>query len=87
MDWKIEIKKSVVKEIKKLKKEVQKRIINFLKKLEKGENPRSQGKLLRGKKSELWRYRVGDYRIVCKIENKNVTILILLIGHRRDIYK
>jgi len=87
LDWKIEIKKSVAKEIKKLKKEVQKRIVNFLKKLEKCKNPRSHGKLLRGKKSELWRYRVGDYRIICKIEDKNVTILVLLIGHRKDIYR
>ena len=47
----------------------------------------SKGKALTGKLSGLWRYRVSDYRIICKVEGKTITILVLDIGHRKEIYK
>ena len=50
-------------------------------------NPRSKGKPLQGKHSEIWRYRVNDYRILCEIKDKAITVLVLTIGHRKDIYK
>lgn len=83
----IEVTNSAVKQIKKLDKNTKKRIVSFLKKIEKVDNPRSQGKALRGKQGELWRYRTGDYRIICKIEDKEVTVLVVAIGHRKEIYK
>lgn len=51
------------------------------------ENPRQFGKPLRGNKSDQWRYRVGDYRILAKIEDGKLIILIIKIGHRRGVYK
>ena len=51
------------------------------------DNPRLQGKALTGKYSGLWRYRVGDYRLICNIEDNTVTILVLALGHRKDVYK
>ncbi len=50
------------------------------------ENPRSIGKPLKGKYKGQWRYRIGDYRLLCIIEDEKLVILALSIGHRRDIY-
>lgn len=50
------------------------------------ENPRVHGKGLVENRSGQWRYRVGDYRIIAEIEDEEITILILNIGHRREIY-
>lgn len=65
----------------------QKRIIFFLRTKETCHNPRQQGKALRGDKAELWRYRVGDYRIICQIEDEVVTVLVLGVGHRKEVYR
>jgi mRNA interferase RelE/StbE len=52
------------------------------------ENPRSIGKALQGSSfGELWRYRVGDFRIICKIEDNRLVVLIIRIGHRKEIYR
>ena len=51
------------------------------------ENPRSQGKALTGNLKGLWRYRIGDYRLLCEIEDDRLVILALSVGHRSDVYK
>ena len=51
------------------------------------EDPRLRGKALVGDKQGLWRYRIGDYRLICKIEDDKLLILALSVGHRREIYK
>lgn len=51
------------------------------------DNPRRIGKALAGELRGLWRYRVGDYRLICHIEDQEVFILVLEIGNRREIYK
>lgn len=51
------------------------------------ENPRQHGKSLVGNKKGQWRYRVGNYRIISEIQDENVIVLVIEIGHRRDIYK
>ena len=50
-------------------------------------DPRALGKALVGEMQGLWRYRVGDYRLICRIEDRAVTILVLEVGHRREIYR
>lgn len=50
------------------------------------ENPRLHGKGLTANKVGQWRYRIGDYRLIAEIEDKEITILIVNIGHRREIY-
>ena len=50
-------------------------------------NPFTHSKMLVGDKSGLWRYRVGDYRLICEVQQEKVVILVVEIGHRRDIYK
>lgn len=65
----------------------QQRIKSFLEERIQGcEDPRYLGKALRGDQ-HLWRYRVGDYRILCSIQDNRVTVLVVDPGHRRDVYK
>jgi mRNA interferase RelE/StbE len=67
---------------------MQKRIVSFLRERVEGDSdPRSIGKPLRGEKGELWRYRVGDYRIICRIEDRYLVVLVLRVGHRKDVYR
>lgn len=51
------------------------------------DNPRSTGKALVGRLRGLWRYRVGDYRLLCAIQDGILRVLVLEVGHRRDVYK
>jgi mRNA interferase RelE/StbE len=86
--WKIEITRSAEKQINKLDRIAQQAIINFLRKrIEPADNPRQWGKPLRGEKRGLWRYRVGDYRIICDIQHETITILVLAIAHRKHVYR
>lgn len=73
------------KQFSKLTKDIQKRIVTYLE-TKVIFNPQLHGKNLVGNKKGLWRYRVGDYRIICQINNKELVILILDLGHRRDVY-
>jgi len=88
MTWKIEIVPSAIKELDKLDRQVAKRILKFLhKRVASLKDPRSIGDALKGSKfGEYWRYRVGDYRIITKIEDKILLIIVLQVGHRRQIY-
>ncbi|MCX6554204.1 MAG: type II toxin-antitoxin system RelE/ParE family toxin [Candidatus Aminicenantes bacterium] len=89
MAWSIEIVDGAKKDLAKLDKPVAKRIVSFLKdRLQKMADPRSIGEALRGKKfGELWKYRVGDFRIIAKIEDKRLIILVVRVGHRKNVYK
>ena len=88
MTWKIEIVPGAKKELDKLDRQVAKRILKFLhKRVASLKNPRSIGDALKGYKfGEYWRYRVGDYRIITKIEDNFLLIIVLRVGHRRQIY-
>lgn len=83
---KIVISCEAEKQITKLGKQIQKRIIKYLAEVSKLENPRSRGKSLIGNLLGIWRYRVGDYRILCKIKDEELIILVLEVGHRKNIY-
>lgn len=74
------------KQLKRLDKAIQKRIVKFLSELAKLDDPRSKGKMLVGNLREFWRYRVGDYRLICRIHDDALEILVVEIGHRREIY-
>ncbi|MCQ2796077.1 MAG: type II toxin-antitoxin system RelE/ParE family toxin [Bacilli bacterium] len=84
----VEFIKSVKKSFSKLDKYTQTMILNWIEKnLEGCDNPRSFGKPLSGDRKGQWRYRVGDYRIITLIQDNKLIILVIAIGHRRDIYK
>jgi len=64
------------------------RILRFLgDRIATAQDPRRIGKALKDPPSGLWRYRVGDFRIICRIEDRHVTVLVLEIGNRREIYR
>ncbi len=88
MVWKIELSETARKQLAKLDKDEAKRITKFLRqRLAVIENPRSAGKALTGPLGGLWRYRVGDYRLICEIQDGVLRILVVKIGNRREVYK
>ena len=87
MSFHVEFTESARKELKKLNPYTQKIILTWLNKnLENCEDPRIHGKPLSANRAGQWRYRIGDYRIIALIEDDKLIILVLAIGHRRDIY-
>ena len=84
----IEYAKTARDQLRKLDKPVARRIVNYLdERIAPLENPRSVGKALQGPLGEFWRYRMGDYRIICDIQDRKLTILVLQIGNRREVYR
>lgn len=87
MIWKIEFDADVEKDLRKLGHTAQKRILTYLKdKLMHVNDPRTLGKPLSGDLSGLWRYRVGDYRILAQIEDETLIIFVIHVGHRKNVY-
>lgn len=88
MTWNIEWDDRARKELRKLDSPVQKEILNYLRLRIKGaNNPRVFGQPLSGNKGGLWRYRMGNYRIICRIEDDIFVVLVVGVGHRREIYE
>jgi len=87
MTWTISLSKKSSKTLKSLDNSVRKNIIRFIDKLVESDNPRVSGKALQGSLKGLWRYRVGDYRLICQIKDDELIILFVEIGHRKNIYK
>ncbi len=86
MIWKIEISERAAKKIKKLDPVTRKRIQAKLMFIANLDYPQGQAKPLSGNLVGLWRIRVGDYRVICTFEEKNIIIFLIDIGHRNDIY-
>ena len=89
MAWSVEFSIDADRELNKLDPPQARRILKFLsERVARVENPRSLGKPLQGSRlGEFWRYRVGDYRLICKIEDERLLVLVLRIGHRKEIYR
>ena len=75
------------KQLRKLDAAISKRVLDYLEQIEKLDNPRSRGKGLTANLSGLWRYRVGDYRILCCIKDDERIVTVLEIGHRSSVYE
>lgn len=87
MTYHVVYTEKAIKELKKLDKFTQKIIISWIgKNLEGCENPRGHGKSLTANRKGQWRYRIGDYRLLCEIEDDKIIITVLNIGHRREVY-
>lgn len=88
MVWRVELAASAQKELSKLDRQVAKRITTFLReRMANSTSPRDHGKALTGPLGGLWRYRVGNYRIVCEIQAEVLRALVLKTGNRRDVYR
>lgn len=86
--YKFETTDNFEREFRRLDKSNGRMILKYIKKnIMPLENPKDRGKALVADKKGLWRYRIGDYRLICKIEDDKLLILALSVGHRRDIYK
>lgn len=88
MAWRIELVPAAAKELRRLGATDASRISKFLStRVAKLDDPRSIGEALKGRLGELWKYRIGDYRIIADIQDSVVLILVVRIGHRREVYK
>ncbi|MDT8442729.1 MAG: type II toxin-antitoxin system RelE/ParE family toxin [Desulfuromonadales bacterium] len=88
MPWTIEYTKTAATQLRKLDRQAARRILDYLDdKIAPLENPRTRGKALSGPLGELWRYRVGDYRVLCEIQDNLMRILVIAADHRRQVYK
>ncbi len=86
--WTVEFDDRARRELRKLDSSVQAAILGYLRKrIATTEDPRRFGKPLRRNLAGLWRYRVEDYRLICRIEEDRVVVLVLEVGHRRDVYE
>ncbi len=87
MSYKIELSDIALKNLRKLDHTARKQILEYISGvLSKIENPRLLGKPLTGNLGEFWRYRVGYFRILCKIQDNKFIVLIVKIAHRKDVY-
>jgi mRNA interferase RelE/StbE len=86
--WTVEISDVAEKQLLRLDRPVRKRLLDWLDdRIEGGKDPRHFGEALRGELSGPWRYRTGDYRIICQIHDDRLVVLALAVGHRREVYR
>ena len=87
MRYSVQYSKQAIKELKKLDRFTRQMIYSWIdKNLSDCEDPRQHGKALAANRKGQWRYRIGDYRLICDIQDDKLVILALTVGHRRDIY-
>lgn len=89
MAWTIDYTETARKHLRKLDKQIARSILDFMDdRIADTNNPRSVGKSLKGPQlGDFWRYRVGDYRVVCEIQDHKLCVLVVKIGNRREIYR
>jgi mRNA interferase RelE/StbE len=86
--WKINYTATALRQLRKLDQQISRRIVDTMSARAGGSgNPRIHGKALKGELGDIWCYRVGDYRVLCDLQDKILTILVLQIGNRREIYR
>lgn len=88
MSWRVEFTSGALRQLKKLDPFVRRTLIAWVEKnLEDCADARAHGKSLVGDKSGLWRYRIGDYRLLCRLDDGRLVIEAIKVGHRREVYK
>ncbi len=88
MAWTIEYSNTARRSLQRLDPRVAKRVMDFMKnRVATAENPRQLGIAMVGDEGSRWRYRIGDYRAICGIQDDKIRILVLDVGHRREVYR
>lgn len=88
MAWTIDYTQTALNQLRKLDKQSARRILDFLdERVAQRDDPRSTGKALTGPLGGLWRYRVGDFRVICEIQDGELRVLVVELGNRREIYR
>jgi mRNA interferase RelE/StbE len=87
--WKVEYTETARGQLRKLDRQIAGRILDFMDaRVADGRNPRDTGKVLKGNLlGEFWRYRVGDFRVICDIQDERFHVLVIQIGNRREIFR
>jgi mRNA interferase RelE/StbE len=86
--WRVEFDRAAARELRKLGIEAERRVLAYLRTRIAGSgDPRRLGQPLTGDRQGFWRYRVGDYRIVAAIEDDRFIVLVVTVGHRREVYR
>lgn len=86
MAWTLEFDAAARRNLRKLPMRIGSQIVDKLEEIAKAENPRVRGKAMAGQYSGHWRYRIGDYRAIARIEDKRMVIVVIAVGHRREVY-
>jgi mRNA interferase RelE/StbE len=87
MGWKIDLSSNALKQLRKLDKPIANRILKFLRdRIEKLDDPRKVGERLQGPLGDFWKYRVGDYRVICSLQDDKLVVWVVRIGHRGEVY-
>ena len=85
--WTVDYTQGAIRELGKLDRTAAKRIFDFMdQRVATSSDPRLAGRALRGPLGDRWRYRVGDYRVICEIKDSSLVILVVQVGHRSSIY-
>ena len=87
MAWVVRLSREAEKTLGRLDKSARTRIVDFLSALSSTSSPRERGAALTGQFSGYWRYRVGDYRLICDLRDGELVVLVLKVGHRREVYR
>ncbi len=88
MGWTIDYSNTAREQLRKLDKSLARRIVNYMdERIATLENPRNAGKPLVGALGGLWRYRIGDCRVICDIQDGALRILVVRLGNRSDVYR
>lgn len=87
MAWTLDFDAAARRQLRKLPRDVSDRILIGLQQISALDNPRQRGKAMVGERTGYWRYRIGDYRVIARIENRRLVIVVIAIGHRREVYR
>jgi len=88
VSWVCKFDRRALRELNKLDSQSQQKILAYLEeRIELDADPRRFGKRLKANLAGLWRYRVGNYRIICRIVDNELIVLVLAVGHRKTIYE
>jgi len=86
--WTIEYTETARRQLRKLDKSAARRILNYMdQRVAPLEDARTMGKALRGPLGEFWRYRVGEYRVICQFHDQELRVLVVRVGSRKDVYR
>lgn len=88
MAWRVEFESQAEKELGRLDPQYAKRILKYLfERIATDEDPRRFGDPLRSNLAGLWKYRIGNYRVICEIQEEVLLVLVVRVGHRREVYR
>jgi mRNA interferase RelE/StbE len=86
--WTIEFEQDAIRQLNRLDRPVRRRIVQYIEsRIAGSDDPRQLGKALHGELAGLWRYRIGDYRLICLLEHELRVVTLVPVGHRREIYR